>query len=209
MKSLRAALTLTLLFMTFRSAGYAVDEVHPSPGTSGDTTVMDPVMMEKMKLLTTPGEPHKVLETFVGNWTYTGKFWMNPEAVAEDMTGTITNTLIFGGRFLKQEIEGPWMGETFQGIGYTGYDNVKGEYVSAWVDSVGTGIMTSSGQYDAATKTLTQSGSNSCPMTGDKARPGRSTWTVIDANHNTYTSYTVGPDGNEYKAMEIQYSRMP
>lgn len=174
---------------------------------TGPAGQMDPALMEKMKALTSPSEAHKVLEPFVGKWSYTGAFWMSPGEPAQEMTGTMQNEMIFAGRFLKQNIEGPWMGQTFQGVGFTGYDNIKGEYVSVWVDSIGTGIMTASGQYDPATKTLTQSGANSCPLTGEKARQGRSTWTVLDPDHNVYASYSPGPDGKEFKVMEIHYKR--
>ncbi len=100
------------------------------------------------------------------------------------------------------------MGEQFEGLGFTGFDNIKGEYVSTWLDSMATGIMTVSGHYDAAKKTLSQSGANSCPLTGEKARPGRSEWTVTDSDHTVYTSYMNGPDGKEFKGMAINYTRV-
>ena len=75
-------------------------------------------------------------------------------------------------------------------------------------DSMGTGIMSMSGKYDAATKSLNQSGANSCPLTGEPDRKGRSEWKVVDADHNTYSSYMTGADGNEFKAMELQYTRI-
>lgn len=170
---------------------------------------MDPAMMEKMKAMMAPTEAHKALEDFVGKWAYTGKFWMTAEAPAQDMTGTAEHTLIYGGRFLKQEIEGPWMGEQFEGLGFTGYDNIQGEYQTVWLDSMATGMMKVSGQYDPATKTLSQSGTNSCPLTGEKDRQGRSEWTVTDADHSVYTSYSTGADGKEFKTMEITYTRVP
>ncbi len=184
-------------------------------GTSGnaeetDTEApMDPALMEKMKALTSPAEAHRVLEPLAGMWTYTGFFWMAPDQPAQEMKGTAHNTMVYGGRFLKQEIEGPWMGETFHGLGFTGYDNIKGEYVSTWLDSMATGIMSVAGQYDPSTRTLKQSGANSCPLTGEKARYGRSEWTVIDHDHTTYKSYMAGPDGTEFKTMEIKYTRVP
>ena len=199
MKSLNRFFVLSTLLILFTQGGYAAEEA-AKPG-------MDPAVMEKMKVFTSPTEAHKTLEPFAGKWTYTGKFWMAPDAQPQEMAGISEQTMIYGGRFLKQEIEGPWMGETFNGTDYIGYDNVKEEYVSAWIDSVGTGIMTSSGQYDAATKTLKLSGANSCPLTGEKAREGRSEWTLTDNDHNVYTSYLAGPDGKEFKAMEINYTR--
>ena len=198
MKALKGIAVLALMLILGSSMVRAEEAVKPP---------MDPALMEKMKTLASPGEAHKALEPLAGKWKYTGKFWMTPDAQPQPMEGTAKNEMIYGGRFLKQEIEGPWMGQTFNGIGYTGYDNIKGEYESTWIDSVGTGMMTVSGQYDAAAKTLKQSGANSCPLTGEKDRKGRSEWTVVDPDHNTYTSYTAGPDGKEFKSMEIDYTR--
>lgn len=177
----------------------------------GGAPQMDPEMQKQMeltKMRMAPGEAHKALEAFVGKWNYTGKFWMKPGDAAQEMVGTAENTLIYGGRFLKQTFEGPWMGEHFEGLGFTGYDNVREEYMTVWLDSMGTGMMTVTGQYDAATKTLNQSGKNSCPMSGEKDHFCRSEWTVTDADKNTYTSYALAPDGKEFKMMEINYTRV-
>lgn len=195
------------LFAEEPAAISAVPAQETSESSSAAMPAMDTAMMEKMKTMMSPNEFHKVFESFVGKWSYTGKFWMSPEAPAQDMTGTSDHEIIYGGRFLKQTVSGPWMGQQFEGLGYAGYDNVKAEYFSIWMDNMGTGMMTASGQYDAASKTLTMSGVNSCPMTGEKDRKGRSTWTIDSADQNTYASYAYGPDGKEYKAMEIVYTR--
>ena len=206
MKKFQSVFALAMLLMMGSSIAVFAEEAAPAPGKEG-IPGMDPAVMEKMKTLTSPSEAHKALEAFVGNWKYTGKFWMTPDAPAQEMTGTAKHEMIFGGRFLKQEIEGPWMGQTFNGIGYTGYDNIKKEYESVWIDSVGTGIMTVAGQYDAAASSLNQSGANSCPLTGEAARKGRSEWKTLDSDHSTYSSYIAGPDGKEFKSMELEYTR--
>lgn len=199
MTHLNRILIFILLLGICTSAAYAED---PATGPA-----MDPAMMEKMKAFSSPTDAHKVLDAFVGDWTYSGKFWMTPDAQPQDMTGTAEHTMIFGGRFLQQRFEGPWMGEMFQGLGYTGYDNIKQEYNTIWLDSVSTGLMIASGQYDAVTKTLSQAGTMSCPMTGEKDRQSRSEWKAVDSDHNTYTSYMNDENGKEFKSMEITYSR--
>ena len=180
-------------------------------GVSGHAAEMEmsPAAMAQMQLRASPSGGHKVLHAFVGTWTYAGSFWMSPDAPAETTTGTAEHSMMFGGRFLKQEVTGPWMDGTFEGLGFTGYDNVREEYVSTWLDNMATGVMTLTGQYQPDTGMLTQSGTHSCPITGEKARFVRSEWTVVDRDHNVYTSYTAGPGGGEeYKAMEITYTRV-
>jgi len=174
---------------------------------------MDPAMeaaMAKMEELGGPGEGHKALEPFTGTWTYTLRWWMAPDAAPQEMTGTAINSLIFGGRFLKQEIAGAAMAEgqlPFEGLGVTGYDNMRKEYQSVWFDNMSTGMMRGTGTFDAAAKTMTEQGDFSCPMTGETHRKFRAVWKVVDDSRSTYESYMSTPEGQEFKAMEIHYTR--
>ena len=172
---------------------------------------MDPAKqaaMEAMQKVGSPSEGHKALEPFTGSWTYTAQWWMSPDAPPEAMTCSTTNSLIFVGRFLKQEIRGQAEGQPpFEGIGFTGYDNIRKEYQTIWFDNMATGMMMGTGQFDAATKTLTDQGDFSCPVTGEGHRVFRTAWTVIDQDHTTYENYMRTPEGREFKAMEIHYSR--
>ena len=175
---------------------------------------MDPAKqaaMEAMQRLGSPSEGHTALEPLVGQWTYTAKFWMALDAPAESMAGASTNSLVFGGRFLKQEIHGEASGgqPPFDGIGFTGYDNIRKEYQTVWLDNMATGMMMGTGQFDAATKTLTDQGDFSCPLTGETHRQFHSVWNVVDQNHTVYENYMRAPDGKEFKSMEIRYTRTP
>ena len=167
---------------------------------------MSSEMIKTMELMA-PNEKHQVLQQFVGDWEYTGTFKMSHDAPAQSMTGTMKNTMVHDGRFLKQVIKGPWMDAQFEGWGFTGYDNVRGEYVTTWLDNMATGIMASSGQYDASTKTLNLKGEHSCAMSGKKDRYYRSEWTILDDKHSIYKSYTLDPAGKEFMSMEIKYTR--
>ncbi len=167
---------------------------------------MSPEIMKAMELMA-PNEKHVVLEQFVGDWTYNGMFKMFKDAPAQELTGMMKSILVYEGRFLKQEVEGPWMGSKFEGLGFTGYDNVKEEYVTTWLDNTATGIMASSGDYDASTKTLNLKGKHSCAMSGEKERYYRSEWTLLSDNESVYKSYTLDPNGEEYMSMEIRYTR--
>lgn len=163
--------------------------------------------MQKVKERTTPGASHRELEQLAGNWTYTAKFWMDPTSEPQESKGTTTSEMVFGGRFLKDTTKGDWMGEPFEGLGYTGYDNVRGEYVSVWLDSAATGIMHSTGSYDAAAKKFTYNGTGSCPMTGEKDMKMRMEIVVADKDHYTMSGYSNGPDGKEFKGMEMAFAR--
>jgi hypothetical protein len=162
-------------------------------------------MMAKWMAYSTPNENHKVLEQFVGNWDTTMKAWMPGSEAAQESTGTSSIEWILGGRFIQQKFSGTHMGQPFEGIGITGYDNQKQKYQSVWIDNMGTGMMNSTLNYDAATKTFAEEGSFSCPMKGGDLIY-RAVMTIKDADHYSYEMYTTD-EGKESKMMEIQYTR--
>jgi hypothetical protein len=169
---------------------------------------MDAQMQQAMKL-GSPSEHHKVLDPLAGKFDVAVRGWMKPGDKPMESKGTSDHAWIYGGRFLKQEFKGDWAGQPFEGMGFTGYDNVRGEYTSIWLDSMSTAVMNATGNYDAASKTLKLGGTFSCAMTSEKARPFRSDWQIIDNNKSIYTSYHHDDKGQEYKAMEIVYTRVP
>jgi len=132
---------------------------------------------------------------------------MDAGAKPETSKGTQSNKMIMNGRFLQTEFKGTAMGKPFTGMGILGYDNVKGEYQSIWLDSMGTAMMVSNGSYDAATRTITETGKGSCPMTGEKDKTYRGEWKFIDKKNYTYTLFTNGADGKEFKNMEITFKK--
>ncbi len=168
-----------------------------------------PAPLEAMQQLGSPSEGHEALELLAGTWGYTAQWWMSPDAPPESMTGTAVNSLVFGDRFLKQEIRGEAEGQPpFEGIGFTGYDNIRKEYQTVWLDNMNTGMMRGAGQFDAATKTLTDQGDFSCPITGESHRWYRTAWTVVDPNHTTYESVSRTPEGREFTSLKIHYTRI-
>jgi hypothetical protein len=164
-------------------------------------------MMAQMVKFGTPGENHKMLESQSGKWNNNVKMWMKEGDKPQESKGTSEMAMIHGGRFLKQDYKGDMSGMPFEGTGYTGYDNISGQFESIWMDNMMTSIMKTTGMYDPATKTITFTGTMSCPMTGDKERPVKAEWKFIDADNSVYSSYDKTPEGKEFKAMEITYTR--
>jgi hypothetical protein len=176
-------------------------EMNLPPGVTAEQ------MAEAMKL-GQPSDAHKKLEAFAGNWNFTAKFWMDPKKKPEISTGTSENKWILDGRFLQASAKGiatkDW--PAFEGLGFTGYDNVKKEYTSMWIDNMSTGTMKSTATFDDKTKTLTEKGTYTCPMEkGDKKY--RSVWKVKGKNAFQYVSFMEDANGKEFKAMEINYTR--
>lgn len=175
-------------------------------------TAVDPKkqeMMKKWQEYATPNENHKIFASMTGKWKYTSKWWEKADSKPEESKGTSTIKTIMGGRFLQHETKGKAMGQPFNGLGFTGYDNLKGKYDTIWFDSMGTGIMHGTGTYDASTKTIKDSGDYSCPMSDDKKREYRGEWKLIDKNTMSYTMFGPGhDDSDEFKQMEMTFKRI-
>lgn len=158
----------------------------------------------------TPGEEHKLLARFVGTWDAKMSMWMMPGAEPSKVVGTSVNTMVMGGRWLKMEwkASSPEMGE-WEGLGYSGYDNITKKWTSTWMDSMSTGIMVSTGEYDAAKKTWTHMGEFKEP-TGATIKL-RQVLIWVNDNEHTFDMYMSmpGPDGKpmEFKSASIAYTR--
>ena len=164
-------------------------------------------MMELWKKLATPGEPHKLFASLAGNWTTTTKEWMEPGKPPTESTGTADMKMLLDGRFLYQEYHGQMMGQPFSGIGIDAYDNMSKKYVTAWMDSMGTGIFIMEGTASSDGKTITLKGSH--PEPGGGKMTHRAVWKIVDNNTQTFDMYGAHHGEKETKMMEITYQRKP
>jgi hypothetical protein len=153
----------------------------------------------------TPGPNHAFLAKMAGRWKTTVKMWMVP-GEPEVTEGVSENKMILGGRFLLQEFEGTAMGKPFKGMGLTGFDNVAMTFTSVWVDNMGTGMMTGTGQLDAAGKVLSSVDVFNDPTAGGP-KESRSTLALKDDGSVVMEMYDRMPDGKEVKVLEITYTR--
>ena len=172
--------------------------------TADDKKLDMGAMMEKMMKAGAPGKAHKILDKFVGNWTYTGNMWMDPKADAFPISGGAENKLVMGGRFLNMHV---WSEDktSFEGQGTWGYDNHKKKYVYTWTDSMSSAIQTGEGTYDKAKNTLTWEAECYCPIREKKIAMRE----VIEFKPDgKIQSVAYAKDGGkEYKAMEMNYTK--
>lgn len=182
--------------------------VMPALAQEGDT--MDPQMAEMMakwETIKTPGPQHAMLAKMVGTWDAVAQFWMDPSQPPMESKGTAEFKMILGGRYLQQDLTAVWMGQTMHGIGVTAYDNFRQEFIDLWFDDMGTGIYISRGTANDKGDVLTFQGKMDDPMTGQKDVPTRSVSTMVDENTHKMEMFSTGPDGTEFKTMEVVYTR--
>ena len=152
-----------------------------------------------------PGDAHKVLDKMAGTWDVEARAYFAPGAPPAVSRGTQVNRWTLGGRWLNGEYEGDFMGRPFAGLARYGHDNTRGQYVSTWTDTYTTGLMTETGTYDAATKTLTMTGEVTDPLT-NQAATAKSVTRFESADRYTVTSYG-GPGDADAKTIELIYTR--
>jgi len=185
----RLSLAIALLALcTFAMA----DEKKPDP------------MMEAMAAASSPGDAHSKLDAFAGTWSAKISMWMVPGMPPMVSEATLESKWVLGKRYLEQRMTGQFMGMPFEGMGHTGYDNLKKKYWATWFDNFSTGIALSTGDGDG--KKWSFAGSMPDPMTG-KDSIVESRLTIVDADHHTMEMWIPGPDGKAFKTMEATYTR--
>jgi len=197
MRVIHLTVTTLCLLLTFSTA-LAKEKKQQKP-------IDQQAMMELWKKLAMPGEPHKLFATLAGSWTTTTKEWMEPSKPPTESTGTAEMKMLLDGRFLYQEYNSQMMGQPFSGVGIDAYDNMTKKYVTAWIDSMGTGIFIMEGTASADGKTISLKGSH--PEPGGGKMTHRAVWKIVDNNTQTFDMYGAHHGGKETKMLEITYTR--
>jgi hypothetical protein len=169
-------------------------------------TAEEKAMMEAYVKAATPGPQHQWLAAKAGTWEVSGKSWTSPTAAVTPFTGSVERTMMLGGRVLAEKVKSSdMMGMAFEGYGLTGYDNTTGEFWGTWNDSMGTGLMTSTGKCDDK-GACTQMGEFVDPATGKK-KTSRMTSRDEGPDKEVHEMFDRGPDGKEFRSMELVYTR--
>ena len=178
-----------------------------TPKTMVATAPLDSAtMMKNWMAYMTPGDVHKMMASWNGTWNGDITMWQAPGAPAQKSKGTTVNKMMMGGRYQVSNHTGNMMGMPFEGMGTLAYDNDKKIFINTWVDNMGTGIMKMEGPWDEANKTITLTGTSIDPMSG-KDMAVKETFKVVDDKTQLMEMFGPGPDGKEFKMMEIKFTR--
>ncbi len=203
-----AAIAGTLAFAQPEKKAAQPDKKPPAAGQPQLPPGMTEDDMKAYMAAATPGKQHEHMLKSVGVWEGKCKSWPTPgaEVMASECISTVTSFM--DGKFIKCEIKGdmPGMGP-YTGFGINGFDNVSQKYQSAWVDNMGTGMMTGIGELSPDGKTLEWKYSYNCPITR-KCMTMRQVEHYTSADTMTFEMFGAEPhSGKEYKMMEIAFTR--
>ncbi|HTL47794.1 MAG TPA: DUF1579 domain-containing protein [Verrucomicrobiae bacterium] len=204
---MKKVFSIALILSLFILPGLSFADNPPAQGGAALPPGVTAEDMARMTEMTTPNENHQKLNALVGKFKVKTSWQMAADAPVQTSEGEAEGKWILDGRFVEQHFKGDFMGKPFEGLSLTGYDNMKKEYSAVWLDSVATGMMKSTMKYDDATKSFSEEGKFSCPMTGETDKDYRAVTTIVDDNNYKYEMYQKGKDGKEFKAMQIDYTR--
>ncbi len=172
----------------------------------GEMSAEEQAMEQAFREYATPGAEHAQLAKRVGEWTIQGKMWQAPGAPSTDFVATSHLKTILGGRFMIEKVSGDVMGQEFNGFGLFGFDNLTKTYVGSWVDNFSTGIMGMEGTPSGDGKTIHYTGQTPDLLNGRYMKTTAIDQAISDDKH-VYTQYQAAPDGQQYKHMELIYTR--
>lgn len=173
---------------------------------SQDPGDMDPAQMQRMmqlaEELATPGEAHRRLDYFVGDWDTSTTIMDMPSE-----PGTQSIKWILGGRQLQSSFKGAMMGRTFEGLGLLGYDNYKKKYTSFWCDSQSTTQLTSEGLADQSGKVITLYGTMDEWMDGTHDKAVKYVYRIVDENTYEFEIHDLAIVPGDTKVISMTSTR--
>lgn len=161
--------------------------------------------MEAWQKYMEPGDMHKMMASWDGEWDEEVTHWMQPGAEPTKSKASCVNKMSMGGRYSESRHTGNFFGMPFEGYSLLAYDNAKKVFVNTWIDNLGTGVMILEGAWDQASKTITLKGKATDPMTGSDMMV-RQTLRIVDDNTQVTEMFTE-MEGKEFKNMEIVLKR--
>jgi hypothetical protein len=176
-----------------------------SAARRGTRTSDRDAMMAQWMEASTPAGGHRRLDPLVGRFQAKTTFTMEPGAPPTVSEGTSENRWVLGGRYVEQIYRGSSMGMPFEGIGFTGYDNVQRKYVGTWMDSFGTGFMHSDGVGRPNARAMDFEAQSVAPS-GRKVK-FLCKIRIRDRDRHTYEMWSRGPGGKTSRVMLVEYTR--
>lgn len=158
--------------------------------------------------LGTPGTEHQVLEVMVGTFQAELTMWAEAGDQPVTSTGTMRNSWFMGGRFLRGDYEGDWMGQRFEGLSLFGYDKARSLYVGTWCDTMSTSLAPISTGHASPDGTQIVMTKSMYDFTTGQDAWVRDVTTLLGPDAHTHEMYLTRAGGEEFLHMRIDYTRV-
>lgn len=178
------------------------DTIQSIPETTPDSATVAKAWTD----YATPSKAHEMLAKDTGTWDAEMTFWMPESPEPQKATSVATYKMILNGKYQEGVFKGDMWGMPFEGRVTTAYDNASKQFITTWIDNMGTGMLVSRGQYDETSKTITFNGVMVDPVTG-KEKKVKEIITYIDDNTQKMEMFDIDANGKEFKNMEINSKR--
>lgn len=201
-------LPLLALIISITSCKKEEEKIEPTPvieAVTEETVEVAPdsaTIAKAWEVYATPSKAHEMLAKDTGTWDAEMTFWMPESPETQKAKSVATYKMILDGKYQEGIFKGDMWGMSFEGRGLTAYDNASKEFITTWIDNMGTGMLVSRGLYDEASKSITFSGNMVDPVTG-KEKKVKEVITYIDDKNQKMEMFEVNSDGTEFKNMEI------
>jgi len=206
----KISLSLLIIGLTFVSCkkeeAQKPEETTTKEEVATETKLYSATVAKAWTDYATPSKAHEMLAKDSGTWDAELTFWSPDNPQEMKSTATVTYKMIMGGKYQEGNYSGDMFGMPFEGKGTVAFDNATEEFVSTWIDNMGTGMMVTRGKYDEATKTSTFHGEMVDPVT-KKAKKVKEIITYIDDNNQKMEMFDVLEDGKEFKSMQVVSKR--
>eukprot|EP00913_Durusdinium_trenchii_P005925 g5537.t1 len=167
-------------------------------------TTESPDAMADFAELAKPAAEHALFEPFIGEFNARVTAWCGSDAEPMTSTGTMTNRLILGGKFIEHDYQDD--ADMYQGKGYWGYNTVDKRWEGVWIDSMCSFMNIEQGSHNPANNTWGMTGQMTDPMSGKRLRK-RSLITLTDSDHHTMEMFHAEEGAEEKLSMRIEYTR--
>ena len=172
----------------------------------GDKKMDDPNAMAEWMALGQPGEPHKFLAKFNGEWKTTMRMSMDPSQPPTESFGRAWFEPVLGGRFIQHKLATPMMGMPYEGLGFLGFDNTTRMFTQSWMNSMSTDVLMSKGSINREGNQITMFGEMNEPGTGEVGKVVKFLYRFDNDDKFTFEVWEV-MYGDPWKVFEIEYNR--
>lgn len=153
-----------------------------------------------------PGRSHLLLGVFVGTWDVVITSRSAPQAPPDISTGTSISSWALGGRFVREDFKGSGASESYQGVGFLGFDSGARLFTSVWMDSLNTSMAVSRGRYNLDTHTFHFIGAVYDPLAG-REREIKTQIKIVSPDQYEVSMLNSSPKGETFTSFQMVYRR--